>query len=145
MRARRDDPGGASFFERRDVLVRQLLKHVLVAGPLGGIAVAALLRKHAEGDPPRAQDVGERSDRLLKIGLECARTAEPDEPLVPAGIKGFEPGRLYEFVALLLTENPDATPPLEIVEEPAEVARGVAVRHQTATRPDDQRHMLDAD
>src|SRR5438034_11812522 len=90
-----------------DVLVRELLKHVLVAGALRGIAGAALLREHAERDTSLAQDLEQRAQRLLVIRLERSGASEPDEVLVPGRIERLEAGRGHELLALVVAESPD--------------------------------------
>src|SRR5262245_6565755 len=80
--ARRQNSLGGGRLEILDIGVRQLLIHVLVAGPLRRIAVAALFRQNAERYLPSAQDLEERAQRFLEVGLEGPRTAQPDEDVV---------------------------------------------------------------
>src|SRR5262249_7016260 len=123
----------------------QLLKHVLVACALGRIAGALLFRQHAEADASRPQNVEERTQRLLKIGLERPCATEPDENVVLHGIESLEPGRCDELLPLVVTETPDVPAALELVVHRAEIFRRVAVRDQPAPGADDDRRVLDAD
>src|SRR5581483_12102790 len=90
-----------------DVRVRELLEHVFVAGPLRRIAVATLLRKDAEGDASRPQDLEQRPERLLEIGVERARTPEPHQDVVPRRVERLESGGLDELGPLIVAEAPD--------------------------------------
>ena len=126
--------------------VRQLLKHVLVAGALGRIAGALLLRQHAEPHAARAQDLEQRSQRLLEVGLERAGAAEPDEHVVlRADRRSRAPADVDELLPLVVAEAPDVAAALEVVVHRAEILGRVAVRHQAAPRADEDRQVLDAD
>src|SRR3954447_21371075 len=113
MRARGQDLLRTRVLQLLDVRVRELLEHVLVAGPLGRIARALLLRQHAEPDLPRAQNLEQRSQRLLEIGLERARAPQPDEDVVPRRVERFERRRRDELLALVVAEAPDVLAALQ--------------------------------
>ena len=88
--------------------VGQLLVHVLVAGALGRIAGAALLRQHAERDAAGAQDLEQRAQRLLEVGLERAGAAEPDQHVVlRADRRSRAPADVDELLPLVVAEPPD--------------------------------------
>ena len=67
-------------------------------------------------DALRAQDLEQRAQRLLEVGLERAGAAEPDEHVVLRRIEGLErrPTRT-NFCALVVAEAPDVAAPLEVV------------------------------
>src|SRR5262245_20731095 len=145
VRARREDLLRRRRLEVLDVCGRELLVHVLVAGALGRIAVAALFRQHAEPHLLRPQDLEQRSQRLLEIGVERPGAAEPHQHVVLRGIEGLETGGLHELRALVVAEAPDVAAPLEVVVHRAEILGRIAVRHQAAPRTDLDRQVLDAD
>ena len=115
MRARRQNLLHVARLECLHVLVGQLLKHVLVAGALRGIAVAGFFLQHTERDAAGTKNVEERAQRLLVVGLERARASEPHQPFVTRGIEDLDAGGLDEFLPLLVAQAPDVPPPLEIV------------------------------
>ena len=145
MRARRDNRRRPRGFQILDVGACQLLKHVLVAGPLRRIARAAFLRQHPERDAAAAQDVEERTQRLLILGVERAGAAEPHEDLVLRRVERLQAGAVDELRPLIVAESPDVVAALQVVVHGAEVLGSVAVRHQAAPRTDQDRQMLDPD
>ena len=90
VRAGGDDLFWTGGFQVRDIGGRELLVHVFVAGPLRRIAGAFLLRQDAEPDLFRPQDFEHRLQRLLEVGLERTRAAEPDQHVVFRRVEGFE-------------------------------------------------------
>ena len=135
VRARRDDLLHAGGLQILDVAVGQLLIHVLVAGALGRIAVAALLCEHAELHVLRAQDREQRAQRFLEVGVERAGAAEPDQHIVLRRDRTSRAAADWtNFVPLVVAEAPDVAAPLEIVVHRAEIIGRIAVATQTAAR-----------
>src|SRR5438128_2355328 len=145
VRARRQDLLRRRRLQVFDVRGRELLIHVLVAGSLRRIAVAAFLRQHAECDAAGPQDVEQRTQRLLEIGVKRSRTSEPHEDIVLRGMEGFERGRLHESPALIVSESPDVAAPFEVGVHRAKIGGRIAVRHKTAPGADQNWQVLDAD
>ena len=126
--------------------VRQLLEHVLVAGALGRIAGAALLRQHAERHAAWRAGCS-NSDRSDFWKSASNAPAQPSQTSTScfAGSKVSSAGRLDELLPLVVAEAPDVAAALEVVVHRAEILRRVAVRHQAAARADEDRQVLDAD
>ena len=83
VRALRDDLLDAHRVERLDVLHREHLEDVLVAGAAGLVAVAQLARaEDREVDARALEQLGERAARLLVAVVEAARAADEVEVLV---------------------------------------------------------------
>ena len=96
--------------------------------------------------PRRAQDVEERPQRLLEVGIVRARAAR-----ATSGTRGATrrrsrgPRTATNFCRWSDGQPPDVAAALEVVVHRAERVGRLAVRHQAAPRADDERQVLDAD
>src|SRR5262249_20358807 len=128
-----------------DVPGGELLEHVLVAGALGRIAVAALLGEDAEPYMPGPEDREQRAERFLEVGVERTGAPEPDQHVVLRRIERLELRRLHELRALVVAEAPDVAAALEVQVHRAEIVRRLTVRDEAAARSNQDRQVLDAD
>ena len=93
----------------------------------------------------RAQDLEQRTQRLLEVRLERHRRsrATPARRASPDRTSRARP--TARTSALVVAEAPDVAAPLEVVVHRAEIVGRVAVRDQPAARADQDRQVLDAD
>ena len=97
VRALRDDLLHAHAVERLDVLHREHLEDVLVAGAAGLVAVAHLARaEDREVDARALQQLRERARRLLVAVVEAARATDEVEVLVVERAAGLDDVDAFE-------------------------------------------------
>ena len=92
-----------------------------------------------------AQDLEQRPQRLLEVGLEGPGTAEPHEHVVLRAGRRSRGRPSRRTSAAGRSRGPRCSSAARGGCRRAHVVRRVAVRHETAPRPDDEREVLDPD
>ena len=151
VRALRDDLLDAHRVERLDVLHREHLEDVLVAGAAGLVAVAELARtEDREVDARALEQLRERAARLLVAVVEAARAADEVEVLVVERRAGLDDLDAFELVgpvaALALVEAVRVAGVLHRPVRVAELGREVALhQREVAAHVEDLVEDLDVD
>src|SRR5579883_289349 len=145
MRANRDHPGGLGRLQRFDVLFGHLREREVVAEAARGVAGAALLAQHAEGDAGVTQHARERKHNLAALRIVCPHAAEPEAVFLRAVVKR-QLVLLDEFLALGGGEAESVPVALQIEEQlGAVVVLPLPGVDRAAPQADDHGQVLDAD
>ncbi len=150
VRAARDDLRHAGLVQRRDVLLRERLEHVLVAHPAGGVAGAGLARtEDRDVDSRGEQQLHRRLGGAPRTLVERGRAADPVQNLgagsLPARARGRR-GRSAQAARSVLRLAPGVRAALDVAQHRLGLGGKARVDHdQMPAQVDDVIDVLDRD